>query len=426
MRFAGKETEWTQAAREMNVELVVEGSIQKMGARLRVLVQAHQVTGAITLYSAKHDGEAEDLFDLQDRIADAISDALAPQRQRAVSPAAPPTKNNAAYELYMRAADRISRLNKWDTQTAVEMLSSATGVDPNFADAWGRLAQACIQMGVVFDSDPVWLEKAEAAVAKALALDMVHADALCARGQLLWTPKNAFQNRPALRALNAALKLNPGCHQAQIWRGLILFHLGLYAEARRGLEEALAVHPQDTRTMVFLAQTALYRGDYEEAYELEMRALGLDPAGVWQNLFFPTIPLYLGRPSEAAEALRKARQMVPGEATLTSVEGLIAAHEGDFGRAEQLADAAVESKKTLLHTHHLWHNAASAYSMCGKPDKAIKWLHECADLGLPNYLLFDSDPHLRGLHNRPEFLVLMSDLRREHDTNQEEFGLVDS
>jgi TolB-like protein/Flp pilus assembly protein TadD len=426
MRFAGKDTEWTQAAREMNVELVVEGSIQKMGARLRVLVQAHQVTGAITLYSAKHDGEAEDLFDLQDRIADAISDALAPQRQRAVSPAAPPTKNNAAYELYMRAADRISRLNKWDTQTAVEMLSSATGVDPNFADAWGRLAQACIQMGVVFDSDPVWLEKAEAAVAKALALDMVHADALCARGQLLWTPKNAFQNRPALRALNAALKLNPGCHQAQIWRGLILFHLGLYAEARRGLEEALAVHPQDTRTMVFLAQTALYRGDYEEAYELEMRALGLDPAGVWQNLFFPTIPLYLGRPSEAAEALRKARQMVPGEATLTSVEGLIAAHEGDFGRAEQLADAAVESKKTLLHTHHLWHNAASAYSMCGKPDKAIKWLHECADLGLPNYLLFDSDPHLRGLHNRPEFLVLMSDLRREHDTNQEEFGLVDS
>ncbi len=426
MRYAGKDTDWTQVAREMNVDLVVEGSIQKMGARVRVLVQAHQVTGALTLYSAKHDGEAEDLFDLQDRIADAVSDALAPQRQRAVSPTTPPTKNNAAYELYMRATDRISRLNKWDTQTAVEMLSSATGIDPNFADAWGRLAQACVQMGVVFDSDPVWLEKAEAAVAKALALDMVHADALCARGQLLWTPKNAFQNRPALRALNAALKLNPGCHQAQIWRGLILFHLGLYAEARQGLEEALAVHPQDTRTTVFLAQTALYRGDYEEAYDLEMRALALDPAGIWQNLFFPTIPLYLGRPSEAAEALRTARQMVPEEATLTSVEGLIAAHEGDFERAEQLADAALESKKTLLHTHHLWHNAASAYAMCGKPDKAIKWLRECADMGLPNYALFGSDPHLRGLHNRPEFLVLMSDLRREHDTNQEEFGLVDS
>ncbi len=423
-RYVGKDMEWTQAAREMNVNLVVEGSIQKMGPRIRVLVQAHQVTGALTLYSAKHDGEMEELFDLQDQIADAVSEALVPQRQKTVPPTAPPTKNNAAFELYMRAADRISRLNKWDTQTAVEMLTNATGFDPNFADAWGRLAQACIQMGVVFDSDPVWLAKAEAAVAKALALDMVHADALCARGQLLWTPKHAFENRPALRALNAALKLNPGCHQAQIWRGLILFHLGLYAEARQGLEEALAVHPEDTRTMVFLAQTALYSGDYEEAYELETRALALDPAGVWQNLFFPTIPLYLGRPSEAAEALRRASQMVPGEATLTSVEGLIAAHEGNFGLAEQLVDTAVESKKTLLHTHHLWHNAASVYAMCGKPQKAVKWLRECAEMGLPNYLLFGSDPHLRGLHNRPEFLALMSDLRREHDVNREEFGLA--
>ena len=114
--------------------------------------------------------------------------------------------------------------------------------------------------------------------------------------------------------------------------------------------------------------------------------------------------------------------MVPGEATLTSVEGLIAAHEGNFGRAEQLVDTAVESKKTLLHTHHLWHNAASAYAMCSKPEKAVKWLRECADMGLPNYLLFGSDPHLRGLHNRPEFLALMSDLRREHDMNREEFG----
>jgi len=43
-------------------------------------------------------------------------------------------------------------------------------------------------------------------------------------------------------------------------------------------------------------------------------------------------------------------------------------------------------------------------------------------MGLPNYLLFGSDPHLRGLHNRPEFLALMSDLHREHDMNREEFG----
>ncbi len=154
----------------------------------------------------------------------------------------------------------------------------------------------------------------------------------------------------------------------------------------------------------------------------QKRALSLDPASVWPNLFLPTIPLYLGRIGEAAEALKSARQMVPGEATLTSVEGLIVAHEGDFGRAEQLADTAVENENTLLHTHHLWHNAASVYALCGRPDKAVPLFHRCVEMGLPNYHLFGSDPHLRGLHNRPEFLELMSGLRGTDEMHRREFG----
>jgi hypothetical protein len=45
-----------------------------------------------------------------------------------------------AYELFLRAAERISRLNRWDTRTAIEMLENATELDPRFADAWARLA----------------------------------------------------------------------------------------------------------------------------------------------------------------------------------------------------------------------------------------------------------------------------------------------
>jgi len=424
MRYSERDTEWTQVAREMNVDLVVEGSIQKMGDRVRVLVQAHQVSGSRTLLSAKHDGEMDDLFGLQDRIADAVCAAFVPQQQKGSAPAEPPTKNALAYELYMRAADRLSRLNKWDSGTAIELLTSATTLDPNFADAWARLAEACIQMGGVFDPDPRWLAMAEEAVAKTLALEPVHADAFCARGQLLWTPSHNFQNRPALKALNTALKINPGCHQAQIWRGLILFHIGLYKEARQGLEEALAVHLEDTRTLVFLAHTALYRGDYEEAYELDKRALAIDPTGIWQNLFFPTVPLYLGRPAEASAALRKAQQMVPNEPTLISVEGLVAAHEGDFARAEQLADSSLEPQKTMLHTHHLWHYAASVFAICGKLEKALPLLRRCAEMGLPNYPLFGRDPNLRALQGHSEFTALMSDLHREHEGYRKEFGFA--
>ncbi len=151
----------------------------------------------------------------------------------------------------MRAADRISRLKAMGLR---QPRSRCLAVQPVliriFADAWAASHRLVFRWGYM----SIRIQSGSRRLKPRLPrlwhfMDMVHADAFCARGQLLWTPKNAFQNRPALRALNAALKLNPGCHQAQTWRGLILFHLGLYAEARQGLEEALAVHPEDTRTM---------------------------------------------------------------------------------------------------------------------------------------------------------------------------------
>ena len=62
--------------------------------------------------------------------------------------------------------------------------------------------------------------------------------------------------------------------------------------------------------------------------------------------------------------------------------------------------------------------------MCGKSDKAMFELRRCAEMSLPNYLLFGSDPHLRPLRDHPEFLALMSNLRREYDQYSQEFVLV--
>jgi TolB-like protein/tetratricopeptide (TPR) repeat protein len=423
MRYAGASAEWTAVAREMNVDVVVEGSVQKLGPRLRVLVQAHQVKDLATIHSSKHDGGMDELFDLQDQIAEAVCSIFVTQKTSGpVSQPSPPTRNALAYELYMRATDRLLRVSKWDAQSAIDMLTQATERDPTFSDAWARLAQACVQMGVVFDSDPRFLSMAEDAVHKALTLDPANADAHCAQGQIEWSPAHSYQNRTALRALNAALKINPGCHPAQVWRGLVFLHLGLYTEARQGLEEALAAHPEDARTLVFLGHTAQYQGNYEEADDFITRAWRADPGSIWPNLLFPILPLYQGRPVEALEKLRVARQMLPEEPILVSAEGLVAAYEGDFKKAEQLADEALKNPRTMLHTHHLWHYAAGVFAMCGKPEKAVHWLRRCAEMGLPNYLLFGSDPHLRALHNRPEFLELMGRLRQEYAQYCEEFG----
>jgi len=424
MRYKGTETEWAQVARDLNVDLVVEGTIQKMGPKIRVLVQAHRVSDGRTLGSAKHDGDVDDLFGLQDRIADSVSDVFVPREQASALPAAPPTKNPLAFELYLRAVDRVAHFNRFDIGSGIEMLNRAVELDPGFADAWGQLAQAYSQMGMFFDPDPKWFERGEAAVAKTLELDPVQCDAHHARGQILWSPSRGFQNRPALRAMNAALRVNPSRFAARTFRGAILLHLGFHKEAERDNREALLANPSFTLAMTSLSLIAQYKGDYQAAHDFNEQALALDPSFMHANFWSPLVLILLGRMEEAAARLERVRPMIPGEPQLAAVEGLIAAHEGNFKRAEQLADEATQANtKSVTHTHHTWHAAAGVYALCGKPDKAMIELRRCAKLGLPNHIAFANDPHLRPLRDYPDFIALQSELRREYGQYRQEFDL---
>jgi hypothetical protein len=71
-------------------------------------------------------------------------------------------------------------------------------------------------------------------------------------------------------------------------------------------------------------------------------------------------------------------------------------------------------------------NVAAVFAMCGNPERAVPLLHRFAKTGLPNYLLFTSDPFLRALHDRPEFVELMATLRQEHEQHCQEFGVSET
>src|SRR6516165_12819293 len=117
----------------------------------------------------------------------------------------PPTKSPVAYEMFLRGVERLSRVNRWDTRAAIEMLEEATRLDRQFADAWASLARAYRRMGAIFEPQRQWLRHAEHAARRALTLDPANADAKCVRGRILWTPPKRFQVRAALRALCSAL-----------------------------------------------------------------------------------------------------------------------------------------------------------------------------------------------------------------------------
>jgi TolB-like protein len=421
LRYSKQAMDPLAVARELNVQVVVDGSVQKYGQQLRVHVQAWNAGDGSTLLSAKHDSEMTALFALQDKIAEGLAKALG-FKPVAEAREEPPTRNAMAYELYLRGVERLSRLNRWDTRTAVAMLEDATRLDPKFTDAWARLAEACVLMGGTLEPGPGWMGRAEKAVRRALALDPGDSESYVARARILWTPAKRFQHRAALHSLGEALRHSPGWHQALVWRGCILLHIGLLEVARESLLEALASNPDDPFTLNFLSQICVYNQQYEEGDEYNARLLALDRGNLWGNLFGPMAPLYSGRLEKAESVIRAGHQVLPDDQMLVAWEGLLWAKRGETRRAEKLLQNALRKPKSLLHTHHMMHAVAAGYAVLGNKTRAIPLLGKASEAGLPNYPLFRDDPHFQPCGQTPAFLRLMAKLKREWEGYTQEFG----
>ena len=422
-RYAQRETDPLAAARDLNVHVVVDGSIQKLGDKLRVHVRAWNAADGSALLSAKHDSDAADLFHLQDSIAERVGTSLGLKVHPDGEATRPPTKNPIAYELYLRAADRLIRLNSWDNRAAVDMLENATRLDPKFAEAWARLAEALMLIGTTSSSSPHWVRDAEKALRRAISLDPDNAEAHCAEGRILWTPAKRFQNGPALRALSRALRINPGCQPARLWQALIFNHIGMLKEAKQGLLMALAARPDDAFTNVFLGHTAMNGWNFEEAEECLDRALRYDPVNIWANVFQPTVLIYAGKLDAAEARIRAAQNTLPADSWLISCEALLSVLRGERAKAARLVHMALQAKtKPLLHTHHMWHTAAATLALLGKPTPAIELLEKAGSFGLPNYELFRDDKFLQPLKGKQRYERLLAKLKREGEAYRCEFA----
>ncbi len=424
IKYSKGDTEWSQIARELDVDMVAEGSIQKMGTRVRIFVQVWELREGRSTHSAKIDGDMGDLFTLQDNLADSVFAALTPRKQeKSSSTDVPAARHPLAFELYMRAVDRSMCFNKFDLTAAIEMLERAIDLDPDFGDAWGLLSAVCCQIGMHLEPDPKWFARAEEAVNRTLELDPINCNALCSRAWISWSPGRGFLVRPALRAFNSAVKINPNFYAARAYRAAILFHYGFHDLGMEDNNEANLVAPQFALPYASKGFIALYEGDYELADHYYQQAFAREPGLVHANIQAPLPHIYLGNFGKAREVLQRAQKMIPGEPQLSACEGLIVASEGNFKRAEELADEAASSKRSVLHLHHTYHTAAEVYALIGKSDKSIHELKRAAEIGLPNHRAFENDAHLRSVRNHPDFLALMRDLRRDHEQLRHELDI---
>jgi len=421
LRYVEQDTDPAQVTRDLNVTVVVEGSIQKLGPNIRVQVQAWDAPTDSTVLSVRVDGHMNHLFDLQDQLAEKIGMSLGVVDSDR-STVEPPTRNAEAYELFLRANERLHRYTQWDTNSAIEMFRTCVKLDPEFSSGWARLAAACVNMGVLIDPDPKWLVEAGQAVERALALDPNDPEAWTARGKLIWSPHHGFQHANALRDLGRACEHPARPSDAILWRAIVLGHVGLHDEAISCLKQALEAQPDDLLGLLLMGEAVGWKGDSMAAVEYMKQTVTRDPKHLYGNMFLATSLLYVDELDKAEAAIKRGTEVVGDDAMLTVSEALLWAKRGEPERAVESLETALEHRPSFSHAHHTYHYAAAAYATIGDGASAVRELTRAANDGLPNYPAFLQDRHFTALREREDFRKLLADLKTRWESFKAEFG----
>ena len=279
--FKGEKKDVRTIGRLLGVRTVLEGSVQKVGTRLRVTAQLVNVEDGFQLWSENYDRSVDDVFTVQDEVARAIVTALAPtfradSGQRLVREG---TTNRSAYDSYLLGRFYWNRRTTADIQRAAEYFEEAVRADTSYALAWAGLADSYMMFSPR-DYDVPGLATEEV---------LRRADAAARRASLI---------DPTLAGPHASL-------------GMVLQIRRDWAEAEREFRRAIALNPNYAAARQWYADYLLSRGRAEEGLDEMRRAASLDPLAPIIGVELAVAFSILGRMHEAAEQFQRLTELHP-------------------------------------------------------------------------------------------------------------------
>jgi TolB-like protein/tRNA A-37 threonylcarbamoyl transferase component Bud32 len=418
-RYLNEDTDGLTAARQLNADAVLEGSVQRADDRLRVSVNLLRTSDGASLWADNFDMRMTDIFTIQDTVAQQVASRLrlqldSSQKARLTRRY---TSNPIAYESYVRGVYSLDQRdpNKPQMEATIEYFKRAIQADPNFALAHGQLANTyAVTAILVAPTEPVWAERAREAINRAQALDSQLAETHLARYLLVWSRYEGFQIEAAVRELLLAQQLNPNVGHVEL--GALFGHMGLEDLGARELQRALEIDPTSERVKITTLYQYQMSGRYDEWLAAHQRLYPNDPISAW---YF----LGEGRLEEAQRAIEELSARKPDDIELPRQQALLFALKGDFRSAEAMIPAIL-SKHPLygLQYHHAAYDIACIYALEGRSDEAVHWSKEVVATGFPCYPLFERDAYLNRIRQAPEFIQFMAEMRAQNERYRREFG----
>ncbi len=377
--FKGKNLDIRKVGEQLRVGTVLEGSVRKAGKRLRVTAQLVDISDGYQLWSQRYDRQLDDVFAIQDEIAENIVKALrvvlSDEESRAIEKA--PTENVEAYDYYLRGRQFFHQFRRTGIQFARRMFERAIEVDPNYALAYAGVADCCAFLYMYWDGSNANLESAESASRKALELDPELAEAHASRGFALSLSRRYDEARCAFET---AIQRNPKLYEAHYLYARACFQEGRLEDAVRHYEEAARVRPEDYQAL-FLMQGPLHAlGRDEDAKEAGRRGLEVAEKHLELN------------PDDARALYLSAAALMQLDQRERALEW------GQRAYAIDPSDSAV------------LYNVACVYAHGGMTDEALDCLDRAVENGFGHREWLDNDTDLDSLRNHPRFKGLRQKL----------------
>ena len=406
MQYRGSDKPLPEIARELNVDAVLEGSVQQVGDSVRIRVQLiDALPQERNLWGQTYERPMTEVLAMYNEVARAIVNevqiTLTPKEETRLASAL--QVNPQAYEAYLKGMSHLYKLTPPELDAALHYFEQALETDPNYALAYTGISFVWIgrqQMGLVIPSEAT--PKAKDAAQTALALDNtlaeVHYTLAIIRTWSDWDWEGAEQ------AFKRALELKPNYPEALVYYSNLLCYMDRLDEALAKAERAVQLDPLNSVILTISGCTLAYLHRYDDAIERYQNALRTSPNdpvghnGLWETYYMKGM---------YEESLKSAKAFFTGLDFAPIAEVMAQGYEED-GYSGAMTSAAETMEAFSKQTYISPDAIARMYAFAGDKEKTMEWLeigYEMKDPMMPyvssfTYDLLDDDPRYQDLLRR--------------------------
>jgi eukaryotic-like serine/threonine-protein kinase len=406
MRYKGAQQSLPEIARELGVDAVVEGSVHRVGDRVRITAELIEAVSDRHLWAERYERDMRDVLGIQSEVAQAIAREVQvkltsqEQAQLSVKRSVDPD----AHEAYLKGRHLWNLRTPEALQRAIEYFQRAIERDPSYAPAHSGLADC---YNILADNNlmapaQVFL-LAETAARKALQLDDQLAEA---HTSLAYVYHDFYWNwDEAERLFQRAIELDRGYATAHQWYGILLACLKRFDEAIAHGNEAVKLDPLSRILYTTVGDANYYARRYEEAIGWYRQAIEFSPDFVQARFDLGRSLEQAGRYEDALTEFEIALGMTNGDRTISAA---LACTYGFMGQPDRARPILQKLKERARERYVAPYSLASIHAALGEADQAVEWL-ERAHVAHDRAMIYLSvNPRFDRLRTEPRFQALVT------------------